>query len=264
MIRILIISAMLISCNVNNKIDKFQIVQYTVAVNSMPQEVLLDNIQSKIKDAFTKGVVAKKDDELKILINKLEELNKQKQQNLIMYWQSYAYYYSSILAFTKNDKKTAEKEIDKGIDLLKDMKNKNSEDYALLAMLQGFGIQFKGMKAMFISSSISKNLKKATALDSTNLRAHFVSGSNDFYTPEAYGGGKMAETHLLKALSLDAQKVNNSYLPSWGEEEAYEMLIKLYIKKNKWDSAKKYFQDAIEKFPKSYTITQLGTQLIGK
>jgi len=40
------------------------------------------------------------------------------------------------------------------------MKNKNSEDYALLAMLHGFSLQFKGMKAMFISSDIKKNIEK--------------------------------------------------------------------------------------------------------
>lgn len=264
MIRILIISAILISCNGNQKIDKSQILKYSVVVNSMSQETLLSNIQVKIKNAFTSCVVDKKDDELIVLINKLDKLNKLKKQNLITYWQSYAYYYASIFAFTQNDEETAEKQVDKGINLLKEIKNKNSEDYTLLAMLQGFGIQFKGMKAMFISSSIEKNLKKAIALDSTNLRARFVSGSNDFYTPEAFGGGKMTEIHLLKALSLDTQKVKNSYLPSWGEEESYEMLIKVYIKKENWELAKKYFQEATKKFSNSYTITQLGTQLVGK
>ena len=144
------------------------------------------------------------------------------------------------------------------------MKNKNSEDYALLAMLQGFSIQFKGMKAMFISRDIKKNLKKAIAIDSTNLRAYYVFASNDYHTPEKYGGGKKAEEYLLKAISLPAQKIKNDYLPSWGKEEAYEMLIKLYIKKEKWELAKKYYKEGIKKFPESYTISQLATQLIGK
>lgn len=144
------------------------------------------------------------------------------------------------------------------------MKSKNSEDYALLAMLQGFGIQFKGMKAMFISSNIKKNVKQAIALDSTNPRAYYVYSSNDFYTPEKYGGGKEAEKYLLKVISLPSQKIKNEYLPSWGKEESFEMLVKLYIKKEKWDLAKKYFQMGIQEFPESYTINQLAPKLVGK
>jgi hypothetical protein len=131
-------------------------------------------------------------------------------------------------------------------------------------MLQGFDIQFKGMKAMFISSSIKKNIKKAIAIDSMNLRAYYGYASNDFHTPEKYGGGKEAEAYLLKAVSLSAQKIKNDYLPSWGKEESYEMLIKLYIKKEKWDLAKKYFQEGIVAYPESYTINQLASKLVGK
>ena len=117
---------------------------------------------------------------------------------------------------------------------------------------------------MFISSSIKKNLKKAIAIDSTNLRAYYVYASNDFHTPEKYGGGKEAEKYLLKAISLPSQKIKNDYLPSWGKEESYEMLIKLYIKKEKWDLAKKYFQEGIAAYPESYTINQLASKLVDK
>jgi uncharacterized protein HemY len=42
------------------------------------------------------------------------------------------------------------------------------------------------------------------------------------------------------------------------------MLIKLYIKKENWDLAKKYFQEGIKVFPKSYAINQLASKLVGK
>jgi tetratricopeptide (TPR) repeat protein len=194
----------------------------------------------------------------------LENLYQTRKQNLVLYWRAYLQFYSSIYYLKKGDKKTAEKEIDKGINWLKEMKNKNSEDYALLAMLQGFGIQFKGMKAMFISGDIKKNAQTAIALDSTNLRAYYVYASNDFHTPEKYGGGKECEKYLLKAISLPSQKIKNEYLPSWGKEESYEMLIKYYIRKKKWDLAKKYYQEGIKEFPESYVINQLASKLVGK
>jgi tetratricopeptide (TPR) repeat protein len=265
MIRLLIISLLFVSCKGNTtEITKVEAISYSAQIEQIKSDTLLVGIQSKIYDAFVQSLMSKNNKALSELSNSLVELNKSKKQNLIIYWQSYLQFYSSIYYLKKGDKETAEKEIDKGIDWLKEMKNKNSEDYALLAMLQGFGIQFKGMKAMLISGDIKENLKKAIAIDSTNLRAYYVYASNDFHTPKKYGGGKETEEYLLKAISLPVQKVKNDYLPSWGKEEAFELLIKYYIKNEKWDSAKKYFQVGIKEFPESYRISQLATKLIGK
>ncbi len=265
MIRLLFISLLFVSCKGNTtEINKSQIVNYQTQVQSIQKDSLLIGIQKKIYNGFVHSFMSKNNNELNLLSKDLENLYSTNKNNIILYWRSYLQFYSSIYYLKKGDKKTSEKEIDKGIDWLDEMKNKNSEDYALLAMLQGFGIQFKGMKAMIVSSSIKKNIKKAIAIDSTNLRAYYVYASNDFHTPEKYGGGKETETYLLKAISLPAQKIKNDYLPSWGKEESYEMLIKIYIKKGKWELAKKYFQEGITAFPESYTINQLASKLVGK
>ena len=263
--RLLFISLFFISCTGNTKQPvNATPVSYQEQLIQAKSDTLLVEIQSKIYNTFVQSLMSQNDQSLTKLSGELEQLYQSKKQNLILYWRSYLQFYSSIFYLKKNDNKTAEKEIDKGIDWLKEMKNKNSEDYALLAMLQGFGIQFKGMKAMFISSDIKKNVNQAIALDSTNIRAYYVYASNDFHTPETYGGGKEADKYLLKAISLPVQKVKNEYLPSWGKEESYEMLVKLYIKKEKWELAKKYFQEGIKEYPESYTINQLASKLVGK
>ena len=265
MIRLLMISLLFVSCKGNTtQIAKAEAINYSVQIEQIKSDTILVGIQGKIYDAFVQSLLSKDNKALSELSNNLDELNKSKKQNLILYWQSYIQFYSSIYYLKKGDKEIAEQEIDKGINWLNEMKNKNSEDYALLAMLQGFGIQFKGMKAMFVSGDIKKNLKKAIAIDTTNLRAYYVYASNDFHTPKKYGGGKETEEYLLKAISLPIQKVKNDYLPSWGKEEAFEMLIKFYIKNEKWDLAKKYYKKGIAAFPKSYTISQLATKLVGK
>jgi len=265
MIRLLFISLLFVSCKGNTtNFDKSQIVSYQSQTQSIQQDSLLVGIQGKIYNAFVQSFMTKNNDELDSLRKGLENLYSASKNNIILYWKSYLQFYSSIHYLKKGDKETAENEIDKGIDWLNDMKNKNSEDYALLAMLQGFGIQFKGMKAMIVSSTIKKNIKKSIAIDSTNLRAYYVYASNDFHTPEKYGGGKETEEYLLKAISFPAQKIKNDYLPSWGKEESFEMLIKIYIKKEKWELAKKYFQEGIVAYPESYTINQLASKLVGK
>lgn len=265
MIRLLFISLLFVSCQGNTtQMAKTEAISYQTQVEQVTSDTLLVDVQGKVYNAFVQSLMSKENQSLSALSVALEEMNRVKKQNLILYWRSYLQFYASIYYLKNGDKKTAEQEIDKGIDWLEGMKNKNSEDYALLAMLQGFGIQFKGMKAMFISRDIKKNAKQAIAIDSTNLRAYYVYASNDFYTPEKYGGGKEAEKYLLKAITLPAQTVKNAYLPSWGKEEAFEMLIKLYIKAEKWDLAKQYFQQGMEEFPDSYTINQLAATLVGK
>lgn len=265
MMRLLIISLLYVSYTGNtNELSSTAEIDYKTQVEQVNPDTLLMGIESKIYEAFVESLLQQDHKPLLKLSNELEELSTTEEQGIIIYWRSYLQFYSSIYFLKKGEREIAEKEIDKGIDWLTEIQKKNSEDYALLAMLQGFSIQFKGAKARYISDDIKKSAKQALAIDSTNLRAHYVFASNNFYAPEKYERTDEVEKHLLNAISLPAQKVQNKYLPSWGKEEAYEMLIKLYIKKEKWDLAKKHFQEGIKEFPESYTINQLAVKLVEK
>ena len=120
------------------------------------------------------------------------------------------------------------------------------------------------MKVIVISQKIQEHGQLALSMDSANLRAHYVLGNNDFYTPKAFGGGKKVEKYLKKALSLPAQTVPNPFLPSWGKEESYELLIRHYIREEKWAAAKKYHRLGMEEFPDSGLLTVLSKKLEGK
>lgn len=225
---------------------------------------LLKNIENKILQAFGGAMMMKNPKKLNELTTQLSELRKKKDQSLISYWSGYLEFYKSIYYQGVDDKNAAKKAIEKGIDLVSAIDPKNSEDFALLSMMESFSLQFiPGFKVPIISKRVKQNAKLAIKMDSRNLRGYFVYASNDFYTPEKFGGGKEAEEYLLKAIALNDQQVKNEYLPSWGKKEAYEMLIKLYIKKEDWNNAKKHFQDANELYPNDYMISQLAKKLIG-
>ncbi len=229
------------------------------------QKSALDSIQFKIYNSFVKSIIDKSASPLNSILGDLTNLHRENPNNTILYWEAYLLYYKAIYYLKINDKSNSEKTILEGIDIFKDMQKKNSEDYALFAMLQSFSIQFaSGIKASEISGEVKKNLELALDIDPLNLRANYVYASNDFYTPAKFGGRKEVEKYLLKAISLPDQKVNNLFLPSWGKEEAYAMLVRFYIEQEKWDLAKKYYQEGAEIFPESYSINQYAPKLIGK
>ena len=234
------------------------------SLNSINQnDTLLINIQEKVLDAFVNGKISKSDKGLADLEQTLLILNKNDNNGIIIYWYSYTCYYHSILLMIEKENKSSEKILEEGIMQLKKVSSLNSEHLALLALMESFSIQYaSGMEIPFISKRVKQNAEKALQLDSLNLRAYFVLGSNDFYSPEQYGGGKKAASYLIKAIKLNDQSVANAYLPTWGKNSAYEMLIRLYINHKQFAEAKKYYQEAITLFPDDYMINKLSKDLI--
>ncbi len=256
----------LISCeSYSGKVPEGEKLNYQELAIPLANDPLLKDIQHKIYQAFVQGMTTQSPKALGQLAQELRQRYEQKPNNLIMYWCSYANYYECIFHLTREEKKQAEAKIDQAVQQMKDLAKKNSEDYALLAMLQSLSIQFKSsMKAPFISSSVQKHANFSLALDSLNPRAYYVMGSNDFYTPEQYGGRAKAESLLQKAIALPSQAVPNALLPSWGVEEAYALLIKFYMQEERWTDAKKVFKAARETYPNNYQINQMAAKLIDK
>lgn len=224
---------------------------------------LLKGIEQKINTAFSETMRTKSNAPLIELQEELKVCDEKSPSNLTKYWQAYLSFYNFVYHnFTSGDKESEKKVLKEGIDLLKDMKDKSAEDYALLAKLQGPYMQFEQpMRMGIVSMQISRNFKKAFKLEPDNLRLNLAFASHDFHTPKEYGGGKQTEEYLLKALALPAQKKESEYLPSWGKEEVYEMLVKFYMRENKMTEAKKYLEEGLSIFPNNYTLSQLRSQL---
>ncbi|MEM1258650.1 MAG: hypothetical protein AAGH81_08980 [Bacteroidota bacterium] len=223
---------------------------------------LLKGIQDKIFNAFVQTNIQKDPKALLVIKGKLQNLADSNSNNVVTYWQSYLQYYLSICYMTQGDPTQAEEEIDRAVDLMEDMNDKNSEDYALLALAQSFSIQFKGFKAMFISSAIQKNGKRSMAMEPKNIRAYYVLGNSDFYTPEQYGGGEEVESLLLKAIALPEQLNKNPYLPSWGKAESYQLLVRHYLKSDDKTKAKTYCKEGLAQFPNNYGLGKLAIELL--
>ena len=225
-------------------------------------DTLLNNIQQKVMNAFVKDQISQSDKDMIALELALSNLNKDKNNDIVTYWYSYTCYYHSILYMIRKENKNSEKKLYEGIKKLNDVNLKNSEHYALLSLMEGFSIQFASViEVPHISKRSKQNAEKALQLDSLNLRAYYVLGSNDFYTPEQYGGNKKAEGYLLKAIRLNDQSDSNSYLPGWGKDSAYELLIRLYINRKQFVEAKRYYKEAFALFPDNHMINKLADEI---
>ncbi len=122
------------------------------------------------------------------------------------YWISYSTLYESIYYLQKGDREQAERAVLVGIRQAEEQP-RTAEDYALLAYLQSYAIQFRhGLSAAVASAKVKRNANEALKLDARNPRAYYVLGSNDFYTPARYGGGKTTESYLLKVLTLPTSR----------------------------------------------------------
>ncbi len=228
--------------------------QHLSISNKALQDTILNNIQEKIIAASYDGFAKRNTKKLNEVESFLES-NKTENENLKNYWIAYINYYKTIIAMQLKDKDLGLKSNKKGIDLLENNPNKNSDDYALLALLKGMSYPFvSGMEAPAISKDINKYLEKGIEADDKNLRIYYAQGSIDFYTPKEYGGGTKAENALLKAINLPDKNEGYSQLPTWGKEEAYDLIIRFYLRENQKDKAKTYFDKAKQLFPTSYII----------
>jgi tetratricopeptide (TPR) repeat protein len=101
----------------------------------------------------------------------------------------------------------------------------------------------------FKASVVGKNAKKAIELNPKNIRAYLALGIYDYYTPKMYGGMKITEENLKKAVALTEKIDPNPFAPDWGKADAYLYLVKFYNYEKKFDDAKKYLDEGLKLFP---------------
>ena len=188
-------------------------------------------------------------DTLTKFINNMEELRKIHPNPYINYWEAFAIYTLHV-QIKEIDKKKAEEIVDQGIKLLEEIKNKNSEHYALLALFQGLELNYASSVTIpFKAATNESTARKAIKLDPNNLRAYFALAIKDYYTPKMFGGGKIVEENLLKAISLSDKSDENPYAPDWGKPDAYRYLARFYKKNEQLDKAKKTIDEGLAKYP---------------
>jgi hypothetical protein len=156
-------------------------------------------------------------------VNKLERIAAAEPTEwLPNYWVAFGYISDSF-------KKTTPGEKDQVLDLAEKALNKakalveNDELEVLTAQYASARMSVSPMdRWQTYGAKYSEAIEKATKLNPENPRIYYLQGTNMFYTPENFGGGKAkAKPFFEKALmKFEAFKSQSNLHPNWGKVES--------------------------------------------
>lgn len=218
---------------------------------------VLENIQQKLTWNTSK-------DSLMLFIQTMDKMTSEKPNPYTNYWNAYAKYllYFEFNLKNEEENRKAEQTLEDAMKLIEKIPNKSSEHYALLSLLGGLQLNFTSTLMLpFRASNVGKNAEKAIELNPTNMRAYLALGIYDYYTPKMYGGMKVTEKNLKKALSLPDKSDPNPFAPDWGRADAYLYLVKYYKYEKKITDAKKYLEDGLKLYPNFELLQKMKAKL---
>ncbi len=216
-----------------------------------------EEIKSDYREALLTGEGALA---LKYTHKKLErELVQDRFNPQLKYWLAYDEYYMAKYYELRGRKDFAKRLYTRGIERLKAIRERSSEDYALLSLLQYAYFKLCNLKHnSSLAREMEANSRQALALEPKNIRANVAWGIIELAKPRVQGKVKEGEVYLLDAIeNLFEQTIESESLPSWGKEEAYEALIRYYIKVKRREEAIQYIEEFEEFYPHSLQIDRL-------
>lgn len=179
-----------------------------------------DKFQKSMENYVSKLDTASSASTFKALANGFERIaTAEKTQWLPYYYSAYCYVLG---AFMQRDPQELDKIADKSELLLNkadSLSQKNSEIACLMSMVNSARImvdpQNRGMKYGMLSSQY---LMTAKNLDPTNPRPYLLEAQSKIYTPEQWGGGKVAAKKSLDEgkSRLETFKPASKLHPTWG------------------------------------------------
>jgi len=256
MLFLLLFPLLLFSCNNKNQDSQYHLGNSLENI-SVQNDSLLKNVEKRIDEGFIQAFIDNDVDDLNKIRKDLDVID----LPIGIYWQAYIDYNKAIYYLSANSRDKSEAIIDQAIENIKNSPT-SSENYALLGTLQNLSITFKSpMKAGFIGGNAKENFQKALELEPQNIRAYLGLATLDFYTPADYGGQKNTEKLANKALELPDQPVKNDYLPAWGRNQVYNILIQYLIKSDRLEEAREIHKESLKIFPNDYTLNLLSKKL---
>lgn len=228
-------------------------------ISALSQSFSLKSLEQKIIE-LADSLQAKGPLDLLHIIDSLEKMKQPESDLYSKYWHCYALYRLGNY-YAKNDLSESKKIVEKAISILDADTKRNSEDNVLIGMLTSYSIKFYSGNATTLSAKARKFYDIAIGQDAKNMRAYFAIARTDYNKPVEFGGGKIVEQNILKALSLKNSNSENLAAPTWGREDAYILLINFYIREERLMDAQIFCNRALQEFPNSVQLKEMKKNL---
>jgi len=190
-------------------------------------------------DAYTKAMeeniasLQKKDlgnEDYQKAANMFERIgNTQGKEWLPQYWTSYCYVMISLFSKEKDSKDLYADKADSFYQKIMDLKIENDETCILKAYIAQAKLSADPAgRWMNEGMAFKQYVAKAKELNPENPRVYLMEGSNVFYTPENFGGGKEKALPILQESEkkFNTFKPASSIHPNWGKEYLQSLLEK--------------------------------------
>jgi tetratricopeptide (TPR) repeat protein len=145
-----------------------------------------------------------------------------------------------------------------------DLAPKKADAWALLTSCYGQKMGIQPMKAQSLAPKSEKAMKKAMELGPKNPRVWLISGRQDYFTPEMYGGDKERGLKKMKkaAKLAEQERIEDPLQPSWGHAEAYAWIGFAHMNAERTNQARKALEKALAinpeyGFVKDYLLPEL-------
>jgi hypothetical protein len=141
----------------------------------------------------------------------------------------YAAYANLMTGLMGADKKVQDQYYDKALQQILQadaLAANNSEILALKGYIQFMKMSIDPQARLSYMAQSAASLGKAKALNPDNPRIYLINGQNTFYTPEAFGGGKVKAKPILEnaVAKFAIFKASTGLDPVWGAERAKTLL----------------------------------------
>lgn len=155
--------------------------------------------------------------------------NTQAKEWLPQYWTSYCYVMISLFSKEKESKDLYADKANDFYQKIVDLKIENDETCILKAYIAQAKLSADpGSRWMNEGMAFKQYVAKAKELNPENPRVYLMEGSNIFYTPENFGGGKAKALPILQESEkkYNAFKPASSIHPNWGRSYLQSLLEK--------------------------------------
>lgn len=198
--------------------------------------------------------------------SRLAELQISFEESGEVYWAAYTRFLMGAFEQYRDlpNLKLAEKYSGEAVDMLREISNKDEEDYALLSYAMGYTLQWKSGPRKWRDANLTKTwAKRAVEINPTSPRACFVYGNLDLHTPKALGGRKQAYQLLHAALDkLRMPVIGSSNQPSWGLKKTYQSIIRYCIDEDLNQEADELLKEALARFSDDRELLSMQKEVL--